>query len=780
MAANQVISALYNAGSVPIARGSIVRLTAGVRQALLAQADSFANLVAVVGAAQSADPGPGGVMQVAIAGEAQVLLESGLSPQGGETVYVSATQAGQGTTVMPSTGVPIGIIEDASQYAQTGLVTVDLLASIEGQIAPPSANWGYDVVRYFFLDNENGDDTNLGYIDAPISPAPVFTLAQTATVAIKTFAQLRRILPSVGAAHRCTVLFRTRSDGGNYVDADGVTQTDFDWRGINGYVNFIRRGSLDLTNDAADRVRCGFIISNPGPNADGSWTIDASGLSASNVPVVGGGLPAEPGIIGRLVRFSTGSVMDVVRNSATEITLTQNVSGLVAGQTFTIERPGVRCNAWVEAEVLSPTWTPTSASVTSLGSVIGFGFTENSGRGSRLGALCDISGINYVGCAQEGILTSVSSAVSISQYGASLQITPEWRDHDGTLYVVGTTFRTVASCNFLFAGRLGIQKMFDCTLLSGGPSQQFSASASNFLAFLSRGGYFRNGLRLRPTSGGLGSGITDTASPTLLGPASTATIRAVQIEGTGLASGHLQGLGIAGVFIVVRNVQIQNVGANPAVRIEGRNFAVTLNTVTGSTGNTGVGCDITACSRVLVENISSTVTGSGGDVTVVGPAVAAWAGLATTNVVDSQNNDLQGTAGHVVDACKFVSNQSGGALAIGNLVRGNGTTNQVTTAFADAVANVGVVGAMVTAPASAAAGYMAVAGMPVVRYNVATPTPGAAAYLSADAAGIATTTNPSAGGTRQKLTIGRVVQTLGSNLARTSFHPATLSVAADG
>src|SRR5574342_529091 len=292
--ANQVVESFNNAAGVTLSRGMIVRGTTGVRQTLLAQADTLAHLASVLGVANNGT-GPAGLYFAATAGEVEVLLETGLTPVGAQPVFVSASVAGRGTTVAPTLAIQIGTIVDASQYSNTGRVLVSLLPFLAGSSGSDPL-WDPSLVRYYFLDNENGSDSNIGYIDA--AAMTVFTPAQTSVVALKTEEELRKRVPRSGGSRVCVVLMKPRSDAGNYRNKAGAS----DYLDVNydGYRAFYFRGS-DLTNSTNDQVDLGGVIDVAGPNSDGSWT--ASGTVGFTITNAAGVLPVEDSTTGRKFQF---------------------------------------------------------------------------------------------------------------------------------------------------------------------------------------------------------------------------------------------------------------------------------------------------------------------------------------------------------------------------------------------------------------------------------------------------------------------------------------------
>lgn len=100
--------------------GSVVHVSAN-RKVALAQADIAAHVSGAVGIALGEN--------FVFSGKAGVLLEAGLLPLPGDTLYVSATQAGRATNVAPVLPVPFATIYDTSGY---GSVSNQVQALISG------------------------------------------------------------------------------------------------------------------------------------------------------------------------------------------------------------------------------------------------------------------------------------------------------------------------------------------------------------------------------------------------------------------------------------------------------------------------------------------------------------------------------------------------------------------------------------------------------------------------------------------------------------------------
>ncbi len=106
-----------------MATGSIVRASTGNNIAQIALATGAPDDTGVVAVARHATP-VDGRFSVSIGGIALVLLETGLTPLVGETVFLSATVAGRGTNVAPTMQMMVGTIISTALYAARSLVTI--------------------------------------------------------------------------------------------------------------------------------------------------------------------------------------------------------------------------------------------------------------------------------------------------------------------------------------------------------------------------------------------------------------------------------------------------------------------------------------------------------------------------------------------------------------------------------------------------------------------------------------------------------------------------------
>lgn len=638
---------------------------------------------------------------------------------------------------------PDGTVPVADSTQATGLKYVPLVAM-----------WDPTKARYFFLDYEAGNDANAGYLDAP--PGTVFTSGQVDAVKIKTFTRLKQIIPYLGNNRIAVVLVKFRPAAATYLDDDGVTATEMDWTPYTGYKILLKRGSTDLTNSVADRAQCGFVTLIAGPGASGEWTVTTGGTTTS-FTVASGTLTAEAAV-GARARF-TGNVTSglanvnvmIRQNTTTVLTTTSTGTAPANGDTFFIEVPGAIVDKWIVNSTHGGEDINTStARMSSL--TIGIGVANAAADSMRFTGIAEwVSGIET---------TSTSSAANqlvvanIQSFGCR----SAWLDETGASRATGFgarvrgafIFRRISS---LFLTEFGWAK---ASVAEGVRFQGITGAP----AAIGSNSVFMSPIQLsqcRTHTSGSQAGVL-------------ASFRSV--GGLTLANGSIMNLNaIAFESCTTACIRfIQDV----------RGATVLIQSCTGSTGNTSVvfsalnGC--TNCTFIFSGN---TVTATGGDIITSDNALATFAGLALTNVVDKNGNSYQdATLGRIVDTCVPVTNQSGGALSVGQIVRSNGTSGQVTKAQADTAANATAIGVMVTAPANAALGYMAMMGTPYVLFD-ATPTAGSLLYLSAGTAGNATTTLPAASGTNQRQRLGRVINVVSTH-GRVVWRPELVPTTSDG
>lgn len=631
------------------------------------------------------------------------------------------------------------------------------------------ATWSQTSPRYYAIDPAAGNDANLGWSDTSM------TLAGGAP--IKTYEHLRQIVPHHGAGRTAIIAIKTGGVSTSVFKIDGVTLDSVDNREWSGYSELVVEGTTDFSDNTADRQTAGAAIALAGPNGDSSWTITSGATNANGsfvITVAAGTLTADPALAGKRVRFASTSTIpnavgQISSNTSTVITGTSvlftSVAGTaaapVAGDTFFIEEPGVVFNN-ARIDISSGAGLSDGNNIEGGVTLKGIKLTGSASRIMGFGCRVNTAFLDFTG-ALNPTLRDLSS----------FQILPASIRINNVVHVTGAGIRAAGmSITTIYA--VVIQGLvvntnrpvwFNIYRLASGPGCRFAKGITLQNCGVSP---IVNGSSLQ------GDYFGD--------PTPSDVFKRTVIDGqtadAGLGAG---GIAVSGCKLGISNVDITGMGAAPCITIAGQGQCnITVNGVAGSTGNTDVGIDVSATWQgqfLFGVTTANTVTGTAGDIRVAGPAITTHAGLTTTNVSDKQGNKVLGSAGQVVGDAKLISNQSGGALAIGQIVRQNGTTGQATSAQADTAAHAtGVYGPLVTPPASASNGYMVTTGTPWVQFD-GTPTAGAIAYLSTGTAGDATTTAPVATATNQVLRLGYVIDVSGT-MATVAWQPELIPITA--
>lgn len=128
-----------NGTGTPIVYGELVRIT-GPNLIGRMQADTLPHLAGYLGVSRSGVANPGGYVDACIEGITPILLETGLTPLAGDTLYVSATVAGRATNVAPANVFVVGTVKNASSYLLTK--TVNAVVGVGGGAGAQGAQGG--------------------------------------------------------------------------------------------------------------------------------------------------------------------------------------------------------------------------------------------------------------------------------------------------------------------------------------------------------------------------------------------------------------------------------------------------------------------------------------------------------------------------------------------------------------------------------------------------------------------------------------------------------------
>lgn len=648
--------------------------------------------------------------------------------------------------------------------------------------------------RYFLVDYDGGNDSNVGYVDSTLGA----TIVPTGK-AMKTLAAMKAILPAVGNDRSAVVLIKNRAAGAMYKESDGLTNASLDIGHLTGYHRFVIRGSSDLTNSATDKILCGGVTAVTGPNGDGSWSCVAG--STVNSIVTAGGLPAEPAALGYRIRFvgnitaGLANVCQMVHaNSATTITTSADVAFAPAlGDKFFIEKPGVQLagltigspaetNFWNRLSYTS--YAPATGS--SFASAAGFTISTGEFRSTSL------YGMSFINVAT-GYYMDRHSVVHVS-----MDIYP---DESGTMILTGTGTRIsepAAATNSLVNSEycsilrnfcaIHSSSAFSLACFVGGTQSVVDIANSSIfwnmqLTVFSMGGAIDWSIGTRPTD------PVTTRRNTRITSSGVAQGGRITIVGPGLENGtYATGGGL--------NNGIQNVdftGSQTGIYIQQTGGALAIDGCTGTvTGDTpGIRIYSTGQRIMLGRRAANTLTGtthtiSVGITTATPTSIVTYPEIERCGFVDNSGNTIcnfiHGTNpnGAIATETRYMTNASGVSITAGSIVRLS-STDSFTIAQADTEANsTNVLGVLLHTTANGSPGYVALFGsLAAVLFDVAAPSVGKV-YLSAASAGVATTTPPAVAATNQKLRIGHCLRSFGSNYGLVYLRPEFMPILSDG
>lgn len=647
---------------------------------------------------------------------------------------------------------------------------------------PPSDLWPLGSARYFAVDYDGGNDSNVGFSDT--------SLALAGVVPLKTLTRLRQILPPDGEGRVAVVGIKRRAAGATYLKPDGVTLDWLDLSGYHGYASLVVRGtdtqasasSVAFANDAADRKFVGAqVVAGTESYASGGYTCVAGSTTfvILAVKTTGAAPPAyaaEPTLLGKRVRFDSATPTVALRNATSMIwmndaaTLTVgNVlpAAPVAGDIFYIEEPGVQVDRVFAVLTEGMNVQSTAAATTGNTSIVGI---RAINAGSRAFS-CDVTDVVTV-CFCEA--TSASGSAFLASFVRRLSIANAYPDETGVFVTPGVGFRTNGGMSLTAGKSIGISTSYTGLRVTVTALQLAIGSASVFAQGVQVAGGTQPTAQTGAAFGGFFTGTIGRAN-------STTTAQRLRIT----SNPGIGGVTLTQCDVRVWGCDITGQGAQPCIYVNGEGSRIGIDDNVGTTGNTSAGLSLTDsrdCMILAGIIAASTISGTVGDI-IAGAGtiyVAGWTDLTRTDIRDSQGNHLKGTAGVLLaDAIMLLTNDGNANIVQYNVVRPTGS-GVVRAAIASAAATAIAVG--VCQQAFTAAGPqkadVVTAGGTWIQFDAA-PTAGNIAYLSTATAGQAQDTVPAVAGTNQKLRLGRIIKVSGT-LGFVDFHPETLAVLADG
>lgn len=512
------------------------------------------------------------------------------------------------------------------------------------------AQWPIANVRWYAIDGTNGSDSNAGFSDVSSAAAGL--------VAKQTIAGLGAIFPRQGAGRK--VVIRVLAD--TYTDS-----IDTLLAGVVGYaanfplllptVTSATAGCTAFDNSLNDKLMAGFVTCT-GMNVAGYNPVSAfSPATIKCLTVASGapGFPAEttaPLPMGARIRFDAATTTAALRNVCAPVigipaSDTLLVPNLVDGGTsgglpatpvgtdvFYIEMPGVSITASSHIEMFS-----------------------NGGGSPQTGGPPQVVGVSFT------VNLRVGADVRLTGCFANLLNISAKCDGDLFYYDETTTARTI--------GGLRVT-----TGLSGGGIQgldwQNLISTTVCTGFVSLGGHEVNFSNGSFVAGGLvlTALVADvTTDPAVIQPFSIIGAKCVNAASPVRVFGSAQGPDglFSGVQVVYSSFTfgrliVQNQGGNSAIRVYGKSQFCISNQVSGSTGNTDVGMDLTnARGCTIIVPSAPTLTGSNGDIRLSDGTIVTWAQVAASGLTDQAGNTFIAASKTSLSGFKF----SGGILGGG-------------------------------------------------------------------------------------------------------------------
>lgn len=626
--------------------------------------------------------------------------------------------------------------------------------------------------RYFAVDYDNGNDMNVGYSDT--------SLADAGTKAIRTIERLRIILPNNGNGQIAVVGIRNRAGGATYRNIANTADDNIDLTNHTDYSQLIIRGTgtvatantIAFSDDAADQVTCGAQIKS-GTNANGYNPTGSPTASVISCQLNGGGaagLSAEPALLGYRVRFAYNTTTVALRNAvgmiwsntSSQITLGTDLPAIpVTSDVFYIEEPAVaigRCFIFSNSpfNVIPGTFTTGGLQIA------GIKFVSSTSPVIQSRGAIGLVNLSFIDVPNSTSFSAISVAGALD-----FRISPSYTNQAGATVLTGSGFRSEGSVTF--SGCLQVIMTHHVTNQAR-PQILQVISFSLGGACVSAGGIIFQNCGSQPAVTNLGGNV--------LGNAGSATIR--RFRSTGVNVGDAINITRSGVLIY--GVDVTNTGSAPIITLKGVGLGSSINDVVGSTGNTGVGLDLTLardCHILMGTIAANTFTGTAGqDISCSGSVFYLHADYARVDLKDRLENHVQGTGLSNVGTVSFAANDTNANIGQYRIVRAT-ASSAVRVALATSNANAsGVVGVCQSSFTTAQGAMLCNGGGTWIQFDGA-PTVGNIAYLSNVNAGQARDTPTPLNLTNQKLRLGRILAASGT-LGFVSFFPECLPVLSDG
>jgi hypothetical protein len=573
--------------------------------------------------------------------EGELFADGGLQVTGTAVMTGDADVDGNLVLNGPLPTAPPPVATASSAGASTAAARADHThaATVQmGGTAPTQflvADWALTTVRTFLYDPVNGVDSNPGFSDVagPYTPA---------TQARKTVAGMQAIFPR----HFAGRIFRLIIASGAIASADldqllaGATGVG-GGSVVKGTATNATASATAFQDDTADRTFIGCTTAT-GCNAAGYNP--TAGATTTSVPcqLAGGGaagLAAEPGspLMWRM-RFDSATTTAALRN------VCRAVIAVAGGTTLTPDA------AWPAAPAVGDVFYLEMAGVSFPSIRIG-GCTSEEDAGGGVSTGLQFAGIRTTGVTVFGgdYFTFACCGGGATNFRLSnVQTRSTYFDPvAAALITVGGGFRSEST----IAGQINEQATFH---------NLCSVSSQSILVYgqlIGDGVAGSAGCLAFPQT--LNSVIWGGGNPfRILGPGPRAGLEIQGYFGYGDGSPML--------------VTVTGAGGKPAIAVRRSSCSLVLTSgVTGSSGNTDVGLDLTAAVGATIYLFSQpTVTGTAGDVRLAGGQIISWA-QAVTGIVDTAGNRI------------FGATSPTGTIPLSGILQANGST-AVTSYLANA------------------------------------------------------------------------------------------------
>lgn len=579
------------------------------------------------------------------------LVNFDAAPTLGSLVYVSAVTAGLATVTNPGNQSPLGIVVSTAFAGNLAVVHFGTGLGGVGGAAGSPANWPVANMRVYAIDGAAGNDANKGFADPVSASQADFQTASAAAgaVALQTFAGLAKIFPREGDGRQVCIIIAA----GTYVGG-----LDVFLAGVDGYVDgcpLVRGTSTNATaasvafsSSDGDRTFIGCVTAT-GMNAPGYNPTGAATTTSLPCLKVGGAAPGfTPSSLaipmGLRIRFDSATATAALQNQCVPVAEITAANTLVPSlplnavpgitDVFYLEQPGVICAGYtLDGENLAGpailVGVPTGTQVNGIAST----GTVRVSAGLKTFAMCTAAAFQSGG----GINAPATA------FGS--QTSPFYNDPFNTWFC-GGGLRVTGNVNYY----------------SGNFKQQYSlVSTGTIFVQLAAGLNYIDGSacsRLLIEKSALGAVLSSfIGSDSDLG-ASGPFVQGPIIQGTG-------GVGVNASSLRFGEMKIQGLGAVPAIRVRGCSQIIFTSVVSGTTGNTDVGMDLTSArGSTIILNVQPTVTGTAGDVRLAGGQIVTWAQAFATGITDSAGNRIIAVAKGSLSITQFAGSVIGAAGAV--------------------------------------------------------------------------------------------------------------------